>query len=169
MSRLLTLLDAWYTLTMTKAPDFTLPDQNGLQHSLSDYHGTWAVVYFYPKDDTPGCTTEACSFRDGREYLEEHGITVMGISADTVKSHKKFADKYDLNFTLLSNPDKSIIKAYGALGPKSMFGRKYEGILRNTYLINPDGNIEKEFVNVKPEDHAVQILNYVRGLQPRPL
>src|SRR4051812_31506209 len=131
---------------MRAAPDFTLQDQNGNEHSLRDYRGQWVVVYFYPKDDTSGCTKEACSFRDGREELERRGLKVFGISADSVASHKKFTDKYGLNFTLLSDPDKTIIDAYGALGEKSMFGRKYIGIKRNTYLIDPDGNIVKEYL-----------------------
>jgi peroxiredoxin Q/BCP len=150
---------------MKPAPNFTLPDQNNINHSLSDYHEKWTVVYFYPKDDTPGCTQEACSFRDGREELERHGIVVLGISADSVASHKKFADKHDLNFTLLSNPDKKVIEAYGALGEKSMFGKRYLGILRNTYLVNPDGNIAKVYEKVKPADHAIQILKDITKLQ----
>jgi peroxiredoxin Q/BCP len=148
-----------------KAPDFTLPDQNNVMHSLSDYAGKWLVVYFYPKDDTPGCTKEACSFRDGRDYLEEKGLTVLGISKDTVASHRKFVDKYDLNFTLLADPETTTIKAFGAWGLKKMMGREYEGIKRTTYLINPDGEIVKTYENVKPEDHAVQILRDFEAIQ----
>ena len=150
---------------MKPAPDFTLPDQNGTEHTLSQYRGKWVVVYFYPKDNTPGCTKEACSFRDGREELERHDIVVLGISGDSVKSHKKFADDHNLNFTLLSDPGRDTIRAYGALGQKSMFGKTYEGILRNTYLINPDGQIAKEYLKVKPEDHAIQIIKDVETLQ----
>jgi thioredoxin-dependent peroxiredoxin len=150
---------------MKPAPDFTLPDQNDTEHTLSQYRGTWVVVYFYPKDNTPGCTKEACSFRDGREELERHNIVVLGISGDSVKSHKKFVDAHNLNFTLLSDPSRDTIRAYGSLGEKSMFGKTYEGILRNTYLISPDGQIAKEYVKVKPEDHAIQIIKDVEALQ----
>ncbi|HSX41492.1 MAG TPA: thioredoxin-dependent thiol peroxidase [Candidatus Saccharimonadales bacterium] len=150
---------------MKTAPNFTLQDQDGQEHSLSDYAGQWLVVYFYPKDDTPGCTKEACSFRDGRDLLEERGIKVVGISGDSVASHKKFAEKFKLNFTLLADPDRKVIEAYGALGEKSMFGKKYIGILRNTYLINPQGKIVKEYTKVKPEDHAAQILRDAGALQ----
>lgn len=150
---------------MKPAPDFTLPDQNGTEHTLSQYRGKWVVVYFYPKDNTPGCTKEACSFRDGREQLERNGIVVLGISGDSVKSHKKFADEHNLNFTLLSDPSRDTIRAFGALGEKSMFGKAFEGILRNTYLINPDGQIAKEYLKVKPEDHAIQIIKDVEALQ----
>jgi peroxiredoxin Q/BCP len=141
-----------------KAPDFTLPDQNNEMHSLKDYAGKWLVVYFYPKDDTPGCTKEACSFRDGRGYLEEKGLTVLGISKDTVASHKKFADKYNLNFTLLADPELETIKAFGSWGEKKFMGRVFTGTLRNTYLINPTGEIVKTYEKVTPADHAGQIL-----------
>lgn len=150
---------------MKPAPDFTLLDQDGAEHSLSQYRGKWVVVYFYPKDDTPGCTKEACSFRDGREELERHNIVVLGISADSVKRHKKFVEKYGLNFTLLSDPEKEVCKSFGALGSKKFMGREFEGILRNTYLINPDGNIVKEYLGVKPENHAIQILRDAKELQ----
>jgi peroxiredoxin Q/BCP len=144
---------------MKKAPDFTLPDQNGDMHSLKDYVGKWLVLYFYPKDDTTGCTTEACNFRDARTVIQEWGgAEVVGISKDTTRSHKKFADKFDLNFTILSNPEHDVIEAYGAWDEKIMFGRKYMGILRNTYLINPAGEIVKEYRGVNPKDHVGQIL-----------
>jgi peroxiredoxin Q/BCP len=149
---------------MKPAPNFTLPDQDGTNQTLSDYRGQWVVVYFYPKDDTPGCTAEACSFRDGREHLEKNHIKVFGISADSVRSHKKFADKHHLNFTLLSDRDRSVMAAYDALGEKSMFGRTFLGILRNTYLVNPDGMIAKEYRGVKPEEHALEILKDVEQL-----
>lgn len=150
---------------MKTAPEFTLPDQNGTNRSLSDYHGKWVVVYFYPKDDTPGCTKEACSFRDGREEIERHNIVVLGISADTVVSHRKFVDKHNLNFTLLSDPGKHTIRAYGALGEKSMFGKTFEGIHRNTYVVNPEGMIVKAYEEVSPADHAVQIVRDIVALQ----
>lgn len=150
---------------MQKAPDFTLPDQNGTSHTLSDYRGKWVVVYFYPKDETPGCTAQACSFRDGRQILEDNHITVLGISADSVESHKKFADKHELNFTLLSDPDKKVIQAYDSYKPKKMFGKEFLGIHRNTFIINPEGEIVKEYTNVKPEGHAFKIIQDIRELQ----
>lgn len=149
-----------------KAPDFTLPDQDGTSHSLSDYRGKWLVVYFYPKDDTAGCTKEACSFRDGRQALLDKGIEVVGISKDTVAAHKKFALKYNLNFTLLADPSLDVIKAYNSWGLKKFMGREYEGTLRNTFLINPKGEIVKTYQKVSPTDHALQILNDFESLQP---
>lgn len=143
---------------MTKAPDFSLPDQHGIMHSLSDYAGTWLVLYFYPKDDTPGCTTEACSFRDGRDVLKEFGAEVVGISADTVRSHAKFAMKYGLDFTLLSDLDHQVIDAYGSWAPKKLFGRDFVGIHRDTYLINPAGEIVKKYAGVDPKTHIGDIL-----------
>lgn len=148
-----------------QAPNFTLKDQHDQAQTLSDYRGQWVVVYFYPKDDTPGCTKEACSFRDGRDHLETKGIKVFGISADSVASHKKFDDKHQLGFTLLSDPEKEVIQAFGAWGEKSMYGKKYMGILRNTYLISPDGEIVKTYEKVKPQDHALQILKDVEALR----
>jgi peroxiredoxin Q/BCP len=143
---------------MTPAPDFTLPDQTGTNRSLSDYAGQWLVVYFYPKDDTPGCTQEACSFRDSYAELAAAGIQVVGISKDSVASHAKFATKYRLNFPLLADPTGATIEAYGAWGPKSMFGKHYDGIIRSTFLVNPAGQIVKEYPKVTPKDHAGQIL-----------
>ena len=147
-----------------KAPSFTLPDQDGKNHSLADYKGKWLVVYFYPKDDTTGCTKEACSFRDGRQALLDKDIEVVGISKDTVASHKKFVDKYQLNFTLLADPSLEIIKAYKSWGLKKLYGREYEGTFRNTYLINPEGEIAKTYEKVSPADHALQILNDFEAL-----
>jgi peroxiredoxin Q/BCP len=132
------------------APNFELPDQNGQIHKLSDYRGKWIVLYFYPKDATPGCTKQACSFRDGREYLENAGAVVLGISKDSIESHKKFAEKHDLNFTLLSDTSAETIRAYGSWGKKKFMGKEYEGIKRNTYLINPNGEIVKTYENVNP-------------------
>lgn len=147
-----------------KAPGFTLPDQDGKNHFLSDYKGKWLVVYFYPKDDTPGCTKEACSFRDGRQALVDQGIEVVGISKDTVASHKKFAEKHDLNFTLLADPELETIKAFGSWGMKKFMGREYEGTLRNSYLINPMGEIVKTYQKVSPTDHALVILKDFEAL-----
>ncbi|MCA9349277.1 thioredoxin-dependent thiol peroxidase [Candidatus Saccharibacteria bacterium] len=148
-----------------KAPDFNLPDQNGQTHQLSDYAGKWLVVYFYPKDSTPGCTVEACAFRDGRDELLARGVEVVGISKDSVASHAKFADKHELNFTLLSDESATTIQAYGAWAEKSMFGKKYMGILRNTYLINPEGEVVKTYKKVSPKDHYRQILTDLEQLQ----
>lgn len=148
-----------------KAPNFSLQDQDDQTHSLQDYRGQWVVIYFYPKDDTPGCTTEACSFRDEYDYIKEHGAVVFGISKDSVASHKKFATKYNLHFPLLSDESLDTIKAYGAYGERSMYGKKYMGIIRSTFLINPDGEIVKEYPKVTPKDHAVQIVKDLVALQ----
>jgi peroxiredoxin Q/BCP len=150
---------------MTQAPSFTLPDQTGTPRSLRDYAGTWLVVYFYPKDDTPGCTDEACSFRDGFGQLAEKGVQVVGISKDSVKSHAKFAEKYHLNFPLLADVSHETIEAYGAWGPKKFMGREYDGIARMTFLINPAGEIVKEYPKVTPKGHAEEILTDVETLQ----
>lgn len=152
-----------YNGTM-KAPDFKLPDQNGKEHSLADYKGKWLVLYFYPKDDTTGCTKEACSFRDGRDALRDQGIEVVGVSKDTVASHKKFVDKYHLNFTLLADPELETIKAYKSWGLKKLYGREYEGTFRNTFLIDPKGEIVKTYEKVSPADHALQILRDFEAL-----
>ena len=150
---------------MTKAPNFSLPDQNGKVRTLDDYKGKWLVVYFYPKDDTPGCTTEACSFRDEYQYIQEHDAEVIGISKDSPASHKKFAEKYNLNFTLLSDESLDTIKAYGAWGERSMYGRKFMGIIRSTYIIDRDGKIVKEYPKVTPKDHAIQIVKDLQALK----
>lgn len=151
---------------MKKAPAFSLPNQNGEIKNLSDYQGRWVVLYFYPKDDTPGCTTEACSFRDSRDVIAEYGnAEVIGISKDSIASHKKFADKHGLNFTLLSDKDGAVAKSYGALGERSLFGRKFTGVLRNTYLINPEGQIAKVYEKVSPQKHAAEIIYDLKMLQ----
>jgi peroxiredoxin Q/BCP len=153
---------------MKQAPDFSLQDQDGVQRTLKDYAGKWLVIYFYPKDDTPACTTEACSFRDEREAIAEYGnAEVIGISKDSVRSHKKFVDKFGINFTLLSDTSTETIQAFGAWGEKSMFGRKYMGILRNTYLIDPQGNIQKEYIGIDPKKHAAEIIADLRTLQAK--
>lgn len=140
------------------APSFTLLDQDNQVHSLNQYHGSWVVLYFYPKDDTPGCTTEACTFRDSWGVFKEKGVVVLGVSADTVESHKKFAEKYNLNFPLLSDTSKEVISAYKAWGPKKMMGREYDGIIRKTFIISPEGEIAEEYPNVTPDKHAELIL-----------
>lgn len=151
---------------MKQAPDFSLSDQDGTLHTLSDYAGRWLVLYFYPKDDTSGCTTEACSFRDERDAIAEFGnAAVVGISKDNVRSHKKFAEKFDLNFTLLSDPEHTTIDAYGSWKPKKFMGREYIGTERNTFIITPDGQIAKEYHGVDPKAHVAQIVADLKVLQ----
>lgn len=153
---------------MKQAPKFNLPDQDNKLHSLNDYSGKWLVLYFYPKDNTSGCTTEACSFRDEREVIAQYGnADVVGISKDSVASHKKFAEKNNLNFTLLSDESHAVIEAYGAWGLKKLMGREYLGIRRNTYIINPEGKIVKEYTGVNPKKHAVEIINDLKALQAK--
>ncbi|MCL7937064.1 MAG: thioredoxin-dependent thiol peroxidase [marine benthic group bacterium] len=139
------------------APDFELATYGGDTIKLSDLRGRRVVLYFYPKDDTSGCTKEACGFRDNLAALEESNATVIGVSPDGVASHEKFRDKYDLNFPLLSDPDHQVAEAYGAWGTKKMYGREYQGILRSTFLIDPEGRIEKVYAKVKPAEHAGQV------------
>lgn len=141
-----------------KAEDFSLPDQDGRVHKLSDYLGKWAVLYFYPKDDTPGCTTEACNFRDNLSKLQKKNMVILGVSKDSVASHKKFAEKYHLNFTILSDESKEVIKKYKAWGKKKFLGREYEGTYRMTYIIDPKGKIFKEYPKVNPVEHVGEIL-----------
>lgn len=150
-----------------KAPHFSLPDQNNIIHHLSGYREKWVVLYFYPKDDTPGCTKEACSFRDYLDLLHKEHVIVLSVSKDSPSSHKKFAEKYRLNFPLLSDETAHIIKAYGAWGKKKFMGREYEGILRTTFLINPQGIIVKEYKNVDPTDHAQKIYEDIKKLNKR--
>jgi thioredoxin-dependent peroxiredoxin len=147
-----------------QAENFSLPDQNGGDHSLTDYRGKWVILYFYPKDDTPGCTKEACNFRDSFHELQKLGAIILGVSKDSVRSHKKFADKYQLNFPLLSDEGLEVIKSYNAWGKKKFMGREYDGIFRTTYLINPDGEIEKIYENVNPLSHAGDILTDLKSL-----
>lgn len=146
---------------MTKASNFSLKDDQGATHSLQDYAGQWVVLYFYPKDDTPGCTIEACSLRDARDDLAELGAQIIGISRDEPTDHEKFKAKYSLNFTLLSDPDGDVIKAYGAWG-KKMFG--VEGILRKTFIISPEGEIVKTFGRVTPQGHGEQVIATLKSL-----
>lgn len=147
------------------APQFSLPDQSGQIHSLQDYSGKWVVLYFYPKDDTPGCTKEACSFRDDKGKLEQMGAVVLGVSADDTQSHAAFASKYSLNFPLLSDTAKTMIQAYGAWGKKSMYGKEYEGVFRYTYLINPQGQVAKVWDKVKVDEHAQEVAEALQALQ----
>jgi len=141
-----------------KAPDFHLPDQNNSYHSLEDYRGRFLILYFYPKDDTPGCTKEACNFRDSREEFLKRGVAIVGISKDSVASHRKFADKFQLDFPLLADTDHKVIAAYGAWGKKKFMGREYDGIMRDTFLINPKGEIVKAYKSVNPLTSASEIL-----------
>lgn len=141
-----------------KAIDFELPDQNGKIHKLSDYKGRWIILYFYPKDDTPGCTKEACNFRDSIDKFNKLGVIILGVSKDSVASHKKFADKYHLNFTILSDESKNVIKEYKSWGIKKFMGREFEGTIRNTYLVNPKGEIVKFYEKVNPLTHSGEIL-----------
>ena len=141
------------------APAFKTKDANGETVSLKDLRGQKVVLYFYPKDDTPGCTKEACSFRDGFAKFKKRGITVLGISPDNQAAHKKFETKYKLPFTLLTDTDHSIAEAYGVWGEKKFMGRTYMGILRTTFLIDEKGKIKKVFEKVKPEDHASEVLD----------
>lgn len=149
------------------APDFTLPDQNGQEHSLSQYRGQWVLLYFYPKDDTPGCTKEACSIRDAFPRFENLNIKVLGVSVDSSESHKKFAEKYALPFTLLSDTHKKVVTRYGVWAEKmfSFMGREHEGIIRSSFLIDPTGTIEKIYTDVKPNKHAEEVLHDLKRLE----
>src|SRR3990167_7705961 len=149
------------------APEFTLKDQNGYEHGLKQYQGEFIVLYFYPKDDTPGCTTEACSFRDELNNLKEHHVQVLGVSADTIESHKKFADKFKLNFPLLADMDKKVVNAYGVWVEKSMYGKKYIVIQRDSFLIDKNGIIIKHYEKVKPEKHTADVLADIQNLLKR--
>ena len=140
------------------APDFVLDADDGSAISLSSFSGKTIVLYFYPKDDTPGCTKEACGFRDAWDQFLEKGAVVLGVSPDKTQSHAKFRTKYDLPFKLLADPEARVLKAYGAWGEKSMYGKSYEGVLRSTFVIDKDGTIVRVFPKVKPEGHAQEIL-----------
>ncbi len=144
------------------APDFTLPDESGDTHTLSDYQGRWVVLYFYPKDDTPGCTVEACSLRDARDDLAELGAEVIGVSMDDASSHDKFKVKHSLNFTLLTDTNAEVMKLYGAWG-KKQFGK--EGVLRKTFIVNPEGQIVKVYGRVTPLGHGGKVVQDLTDLQ----
>ncbi len=148
-----------------KAPAFSLPDQDGKMHALKDYAGKWVLLYFYPKDDTPGCTVEACTIRDNWSDFKKAGLVVLGASIDPVKKHAKFVEKYDLPFTLLSDEKKELVEAYKVWAKKKFMGREYMGTLRNSFLINPEGKIAKIYEGVKPTEHAEQVLNDLRTLK----
>jgi peroxiredoxin Q/BCP len=144
------------------APDFLLNDANGVAHRLADYTGKWIVLYFYPKDNTPGCTLEACSLRDARDDIAALGAEIIGVSKDDASSHDKFKEKYTLNFTLLSDPDMTAMTAYGAWG-KKQFGQ--EGVLRKTFIIDPKGQVVKAYGRVTPLGHGNQIIDELKKLQ----
>lgn len=148
---------------MKQAPHFCLFDQNNTKHCLEDYRGQWVLVYFYPKDDTPGCTKEACAIRDSWSFFKDFNAVVLGISGDSVSSHKKFEQKYNLPFPLLADEGREVIKSFGTLGEKSMFGKAFIGIKRESFLINPEGLIVKHYTNVKPEIHAEEVLRDLRS------
>jgi thioredoxin-dependent peroxiredoxin len=145
------------------APDFSLQDENGKTISLSDFQGKPVVLYFYPKDDTPGCTTEACNFRDNYSAYEQAGITILGVSPDSVKSHVKFKEKFHLPFPLLADIDHKVCDLYGVWGPKKFMGKSYEGVLRTTFVIGPDGMIQKVYENVKPAEHSAEVLSAINA------
>ncbi len=141
------------------APDFELLDDNNTLRKLSDFRGRNVVLYFYPKDDTPGCTTEACNFRDDYSAYQEAGVVILGVSPDDVKSHVKFRKKFDLPFPLLVDEDHKVCDLYEVWGPKKFMGKSYEGVLRTTFLINGNGNIVKVFENVRPAEHSAEVLS----------
>lgn len=147
-----------------KAPDFLLDGSDGKQHSLKEYGGKTLVIYFYPKDNTPGCTKEACGFRDNYKELTEKGIVILGVSKDSLATHSKFITNYTLPFVLLSDPDSSMMQAYEAFGEKVMCGKKSLGTIRSTVIVGPDGIVKKQWSKVaKAEQHPDQVLEYLRG------
>jgi thioredoxin-dependent peroxiredoxin len=146
------------------APEFSLPDEENVVHTLADLRGRKVIIYFYPKDDTPGCTTEACSFRDDYSTYTKANVVILGISPDDPKSHGKFKRKYDLPFPLLADIDHKVCDLYGVWGPKKFMGREFEGVLRTTFLIGDDGYIARVFENVKPSTHSAEVLAVLNGL-----
>lgn len=145
------------------APDFSLLDETGKSRALSDFRGKPVILYFYPKDDTPGCTKEACSFRDDYSVYTEAGVVILGVSPDTTKSHAKFKEKYNLPFSLLADEGHKVCELYGVWGLKKFMGREYEGVLRTTFLIDENGLIKKVFPNVKPDGHSGDVLAALKG------
>ncbi len=147
------------------APAFTLPDATGKLIHLQDFRGKWVVLYFYPRDNTPGCTKEACGFRDQYEAYEADQAVILGVSGDDAKSHQKFIAKQNLPFLLLSDLENEVAKVYDAFGPKKFMGKEYEGIYRHTFVIDPEGKLAKIYRKVKPADHAVTVLQDLNSLQ----
>jgi peroxiredoxin Q/BCP len=150
---------------MMKAPEFCLPNQDETEICLRDLSGKWVVLYFYPKDNTPGCTTEACDFTNEVEEFEDLDAVILGVSPDSPKKHRNFIEKKDLKITLLSDEDKSVLKAYGAWGLKKNYGREYEGVIRSTFIISPDGEIVAEWKNVRVKGHAEKVKEKLKELQ----
>ncbi len=149
---------------VSMAPDFELRDQSGAAVSLGDLRGNWVVLYFYPKDDTPGCTKEACDFRDNHAAIQATGAVVLGVSGDSEASHTKFTQKYELPFSLLvDDKDHSVARAYGAWGKKMNYGREYEGIIRSTFIIDPEGKVAKVWPRVKPDSHGAEVLAWLKS------
>ncbi len=144
------------------APDFMLPDENGTQRRLSDYRGQTVILYFYPKDDTTGCTAEACNFRDDYSAYVEAGVTILGVSPDSTKSHVKFKKKYELPFPLLADENHAVCELYGVWGEKHLMGHTYDGVLRTTFLIDPNGKIKKVFEKVRPSQHSAEMLAVIK-------
>ena len=155
---------AVYPAVGTKAPDFSAPASNGKTVRLSDFKGRRVVLYFYPKDDTSGCTKQACGLRDSHDEILAEGAVVIGVSPDPIRSHEKFITKYDLPFLLISDEDHSICEKYGTWQEKSMYGRKYMGVARTTFIIDRDGRIAQVFEKVKPAEHVTQVLEALRSL-----
>ena len=147
----------------TKAPAFTLPDKNGNPVSLSDFAGKRVVLYFYPRDNTPGCTRQACAFAQNYDAFQELGVEVIGVSKDSAASHEKFAAKYELPFILLSDPELTVLQAYDVWKEKKQYGKVSMGVVRSTYVIGPDGTIEKAMPKVKPDTNAADILAWLQG------
>ena len=148
-----------------QAPDFTLQGSDGMQHNLKDYAGKTIIIFFYPKDNTPGCTKEACGFRDNHTLLQDKGIVVLGVSKDSIVSHNKFISLFNLPFVLLSDPDTTMMQAYGAFGEKVMYGKKTSGTIRSTVIVGPDGIVRKQWAKIaKAELHPQQVLDYLDNL-----
>ena len=152
-----------YLETGTTAPDFELPDETGKIRKLSEFRGQYVLLYFYPKDDTPGCTTEACNFRDDYSSYQEANLTILGVSPDSPDSHRKFKDKYQLPFSLLADEGHKVCELYQVWGPKKSFGKEYDGVHRTTYLIDPDGMIEEVFQKVSPATHSAEVLEVINS------
>ena len=148
-----------------EAPVFSMPDQDGKIHALSDYRGQWVILYFYPKDMTPGCTIEACNFRDDFPAFNELDAVILGVSKDSVTRHAKFAGKYNLPFTLLSDEDGSVCEAYGVWQEKSLYGKKYMGINRSTFVIDPEGIVARIYPKVKVKEHATELLQALKEMK----
>jgi thioredoxin-dependent peroxiredoxin len=146
------------------APEFDLLDETNTSRRLSDFKGKPVILYFYPADDTPGCTKEACNFRDDYSAYQKSGVTILGVSPDSVKSHIKFKEKYQLPFPLLADEDHQVCNAYGVWGPKKFMGREYEGVLRTTFLIDTHGKIARVFENVRPSEHSAEVLEALKNL-----